>query len=335
MCWASAAANVLEWTGWGQVEGMTNTDEMFAYYQDHWTDRGGLMIYGWQWWFTGVNPSNGWRGWSQVDVAGGGFHPSENYAGLYHNDTNTAGAMATIDTYLRSGYGTTIGIYGPGGHAITVWGFTHDANDSSEYSGLYITDSDDYKYHPKAPDRLRYYEVEYSGDKWYLQNYYGSNDWYIGVVQALETTARTVGDLNDDSHVDAIDIDLLAAAIRNGVYSSNHDLNGDGRVTIADRDKLIRDILHTECGDFNLNGIVSGGDYTIWADNFAEAQVGWSTGDTNGDGVVDGVDYTNWSDMNGFVSSASRYAATPEPGTIALLFAGGGLMFTRRKSRGH
>ena len=333
MCWASAAANVLDWTGWGHVNDMTNTDEIFTYFQDHWTDQGGLMIYGWQWWFTGVNPSNGWSGWSQVDVAGGGFHPSQNYSSLYHFDSNHTSAMAAIDTYLRSGYGTTIALYGPGGHAITVWGFTYDPDNPSDYNGIYITDSDDYKHHPEAPDRLRYYEVEYSSKKWYLQSYYGSNAWYIGNVHALETTPRTPGDFDGSSNVDADDIDILAAAIRNGVNSTIHDLNGDGQVTSADKDKLIRDILHTEYGDFDLSGIVDVGDYTTWADNSGTTDAGWKNGDANGDGLVDSSDYTSWADMIGFVSGVSQRTATPEPGTIALLCTGGVLVLSRRKSR--
>ncbi|MDP6544355.1 MAG: PEP-CTERM sorting domain-containing protein [Phycisphaerae bacterium] len=333
MCWAGAAANVLEWTGWGRAGGMTSTDEMFAYYQDHWTDQGGLMIYGWQWWFTGANPSNGWPGWSQVDVAGGGFHTSENYAGIYHGSSNRTSAMSTIDTYLRSGYGTTIGLYGPGGHAVTVWGFTYNSDNPSEYNGIYLTDSDDYKYHPNAPDRLRYYEVEFSNDRWHLQSYYGSNSWYIGNVHALESVRRTPGDLDGDSNVDADDIDIIAAAIRNGEYSANHDIDGDGRVTIADRNKLIRDILHSEYGDFNLNGSVDVGDYTAWADNVGSANAGWRDGDANGDGVVDSSDYTTWADMMGFVSDVSQPAATPEPATIVLLCTGGAIVLSRRKSR--
>jgi len=334
MCWAAAASNVLEWTGWGRVNGMTTTDEMFTCYQDHWTDQGGLMIYGWQWWFTGNNPTKGWPGWSQVDVPGGAFHPSENYSAIYHYDTNQAGAMSTIDTYLRSGYGTTIGIYGPGGHAMTVWGFTYNPDDPSEYNGLYLTDSDDYKYHPKAPDRLRYYEVEHRSDKWYLQNYYGSNEWYIGTVHALDSVSRTPGDLDGDSHVDANDIDIMAAVIRNGENSTMHDLNGDGQVTSADRTKLIRDILHAEYGDFDLNGFVDSGDYTKWADNFGMVNAGWRNGDANGDGIVDTTDYTYWADMVGFVSSVSHPSTTPEPGTIVLLCTGGGaIVLSRRRPR--
>ena len=352
MCWAAAAANVLDWTGWGHVNDMTNTDQMFGYYQDHWTDQGGLMIFGWEWWFTGVNSSSGWAEWSQVDVAGGGFHPSEDYADIQHYSLNRATTMTTIDTYLRSGYGTTIGIYGPGGHAITVWGLTHDADNPSEYNGLYITDSDDYKYHPKAPDRLRYYEVEYSGDKWYLQSFYGSNDWYIGAVAALApvpTPPSAPGDLDGDNDVDAEDIDLLAAAIRGEMLSRVarvHDLNADGQVNASDMDMLIGDILGTQYGDFNLNGKTDTGDLAIWATTFLPNELdnesGWSNGDANGDGLVDSGDCGIWTttflasiltDIGGGNSDTPQYDSTPEPGTIALLCTGGVLILSRRKSR--
>ena len=341
MCWAGAAANVLDWTGWGHVAGITNADEMFGYFQDHWTDQGGQMSYGWQWWFTGANPSSGWTGWSQVDVTGGGFHQSESYSSLYHYSSNDSTAMATIDTYLRSGYGTTIGIYGPGGHAITVWGLTHDADNPSKYSGLYLTDSDDYKYHPSAPDRLRYYEVEYSSNKWYLQDYYGSDSWYIGVIAALApspTPPPAPGDLNGDNDVDAEDIDLLAAIIRGeniSAASATYDLNGDGLVNSVDKDKLIHDILGTEYGDFDLNGRVTAGDYTVWGSNFGATNAGWTDGDANGDGIVNTADYTYWGTGYGFVSTtlAPQGEATPEPGTIALLCTGGMLVLSRRRSR--
>jgi len=185
MCWAAAASNVLAWTGWGAVSGMTTSDDIFAYFQDHWTDQGGLMRYGWDWWFDGTNPSQGWDGWSQVDVPGGGFYPAENFNDYFYRTDLDSAALSAIDNYLRSGYGVSIGIYGPGGHAITVWGFNYNPSDPSDYYGIWVTDSDDSKFTDSPPDRLRYYEVEYSGGKWYLQNYYGSNSWYIGTVQAL------------------------------------------------------------------------------------------------------------------------------------------------------
>ncbi len=185
MCWAAAASNILDWTGWGHVAGMDNTDAIFQYFCDHWTDQGGLMQFGWDWWFDGTNNSQGWAGWSQEDVQGGGFYPGESIYDYYHVQNNDDQTMASIDSFLRSGFGTTVGIYGPGGHAITVWGFNYDES-SGAYNGIWVTDSDDYKYTNTPPDKLRYYEVDYQSGRWYLQDYYGSNSWYIGTVMALE-----------------------------------------------------------------------------------------------------------------------------------------------------
>jgi len=185
MCWAAAASNVLAWTGWGTVSGMTTSDQVFAYYQNHWTDQGGMMRYGWDWWFDGTNNSQGWDGWSQVDVPGGGFYPGENFNDYFFRNDSDSQALSAIDSYLHSGYGVAIGIYGPGGHAITVWGYNYNPSNPSDYYGVWVTDSDDSKSSDSPPDRLRYYEVQYSGGKWYLQNYYGSNSWYIGTVQAM------------------------------------------------------------------------------------------------------------------------------------------------------
>ena len=185
MCWAAAASNALEWTGWGLVDGMTTTDDMFQYFQDHWTDEGSLMEFGWDWWFDGTNPSEGWSGWSQVDVPGGGFYPTENFADYYHRTWEDAQTLSGIDSYLHSGYSVTLGIYGPGGHAITCWGYNYDPA-TSDYLGVWVTDSDDSKFLSDPPDAIHYYEVAYSGSAWYLQDYYGSDAWYIGEVMALE-----------------------------------------------------------------------------------------------------------------------------------------------------
>lgn len=56
-------------------------------------------------------------------------------------------------------------------------------------------------------------------------------------------------------------------------------------------------------GDANADGVVSGADYTIWADNFDNG-VGpggksWQQGDWTGEGYVTGADYTIWADNYG------------------------------------
>lgn len=69
------------------------------------------------------------------------------------------------------------------------------------------------------------------------------------------------------------------------------------------------------CGDANLDGIVSGADYTIWADHYEMPNAAYTDGDFNGDGFVSGADYTIWADHYG---DSARSAAVPEPATIAL-----------------
>ncbi len=188
LCWAATASNVLEYTGWGSVGGMTGTDEFFAYYIDHWTDVGGMMDYAWEWWFDGTNNSQGLSGWSQVDNPGGGFYPDCDFWSYYHEQWTPARALTAIDQYLRMGCGVGLALYGGGAHAISCWGYNYDPTSPSTYYGIWVSDSDDDKYYTSPPDRLRYYDVEFSStyNRWHIKDFYGSNNWYIGGVEGLE-----------------------------------------------------------------------------------------------------------------------------------------------------
>lgn len=183
MCWAASASNILAWTGWGDVAGLTNTDDIFGYFQDHWTDQGGNPYYGWDWWFDGTNDTQGTSGWSQVDIPGGGFwaHSYQFIDYVLFSSTDQF-ALDSLSYLLRHGYGVSLSLGGTGAHSMTAWGFEYDASDSGSYEGIYVTDSDDYL------NALRYYEVAYntSQDAWYLQNYYGNNGWYITEVMGLD-----------------------------------------------------------------------------------------------------------------------------------------------------
>jgi hypothetical protein len=183
MCWAAAAANVLVATGWGSVYSASE-DSIFGYYQDHWTDAGGLPEFAWEWWFDGTNAMQGESGWSQVDVAGGAFYPETIFLDYYSRTWDDALVLSAIDQYLHAGDGVTLALYGPGGHSITVWGYDYD-DATGDYLGIWVTDSDDDKTDPTPENELKYYDVLYSGDQWFLQNFYDSNDWYIGEVMAL------------------------------------------------------------------------------------------------------------------------------------------------------
>ncbi len=189
MCWAASASNVLAWTGWGVVDGMYDADEIFDYFEAHWTDEGGWQDAGWEWWFSGINVTSGW-GAAEVDVPGGGFYQRLNADDYMRSESDDTQTMQAIDEFLRAGYGCGLGIYSDTGmaHAITAWGFNYDGDESNpDYVGVWITDSDDDKSLANAPDRLRYFEVEWSaGDgRWYMQDYYGLNNVYISEVSGL------------------------------------------------------------------------------------------------------------------------------------------------------
>ena len=175
LCWAAAASNILEWTGWGAVDGMSTTDQMFAHYQSHFSNQGGNPYYAWDWWFDGTNDVQGESGWAQQDVVGGGgFWPNESIDDYRRWSGDDATAMATIDSWLHDGYGTTIHIAGPGAHLISVWGF--DTDDDGNYTGLWVTDSDDSKDgNGTRPNLLQYYDVELESGQWFLQSYWGSD----------------------------------------------------------------------------------------------------------------------------------------------------------------
>jgi len=184
LCWAAAATNVLEWTGWGLVGGMWNTDEMFQYCQDYWDDRTGWPTSAWKWWFDGT----------LADVPGGGnFWPGHTWTDYLHEENDPALALQAIDDYLHAGYGVAIGIW-DGGHVITSWGIRYDgsvdktANPGDYYLGVWVTDSDDDKWWVgpavDAPNSLKYLPVDWNGTHWNLVGGYGG--WIIGGVCGFE-----------------------------------------------------------------------------------------------------------------------------------------------------
>ena len=188
MCWAAAASNVLEWTGWGKVDGINGTDQIFAHFQDHWTDGSGWPDMAWQWWFDGTD-----RGaHSYVDVPGGGaFYTEEDWATHYHKSSILSNSMAAIDEFLHAGYGIALGLAGDANHMITGWGFNYNPDDPQDYWGVWVTDSDDDKNQTNPPDRLRYYEVEWTpgglhGGRYYLRDYFGLDNIFLANVYAFE-----------------------------------------------------------------------------------------------------------------------------------------------------
>jgi hypothetical protein len=76
-------------------------------------------------------------------------------------------------------------------------------------------------------------------------------------------------------------------------------------------------------GDYDHNGIVDAGDYTIWRDELGETGSGLAA-DGNGDNVVNATDYGLWVSNIGHTASGSgsgslTTTSVPEPSTAALM----------------
>jgi len=187
MCWAASACNVLAWTGWGRVEGMTDADLMFQYFIDHWAPTGASPNNAWQWWF---DDRQEWEPYF-VRVPGGGFYPDLSFDDYYHLTGAQSQSMSAIDGALRDGWGVSTTLYSTAAgvlpHVVTMWGASTDPTSANPdtYCGVWMTDSDDSALDPDPPDLLRYYSVVYAGGRWRLQDYYGVDTYYLGPVHAL------------------------------------------------------------------------------------------------------------------------------------------------------
>jgi len=152
---------------------------------------------------------------------------------------------------------------------------------------------------------------------------------YAVSVPVYADWVRTIvpdGDLDDSGTVDATDIDLLYDYIDSLGGSGSvppadalSDLDSDETVDGADVDFLIRKILDTEYGDFNLDLLIDTTDLTILAANFGLPGKGYGDGDANGDGQIDTTDLVILATYYGFDGTSGD--AVPEPTSIALMGA--------------
>jgi hypothetical protein len=195
LCWAATGANMMEYTGWGFVSGMDDTDDFMEYFVDHTTDYGSKIEYGLQWWFNGNLPTHT-GDWSVEDVAGGNFWASSyTWSNYVPMSSGNFSVLPDIKSYLKNGYAVGLGIHPitpPGGHGITCWGFNYDSTknpvtEANDYFlGVWVSDSDSHKGNADPDDYLRYYEVEYDSGEgyWYMPNY--GSGWKIAAVIAMK-----------------------------------------------------------------------------------------------------------------------------------------------------
>ena len=139
-----------------------------------------------------------------------------------------------------------------------------------------------------------------------------SNDQNFSIVVS-GTSAAPAGiacDFDGDGVCDGTDIDLLQANVLSGSGDTAYDLDGDGQVTIADRDEWLLVAGNENLasgnaylpGDANLDGTVDGSDFNRWNANKFSTSSNWTDGDFSLDGAIDGSDFNVWN-ANKFTAS--------------------------------
>jgi len=163
-----------------------------------------------------------------------------------------------------------------------------------------------------------------------------SGDWSSAAVAAMGNIVDTNGTVvlpewfvdpdNLNLHLTEAALAAIDAAVTLADVSEDIDR---GPRPYGDLPDMGADEFGSPMGDINYDGLVDGGDYTIWADHYGQSDVGFSGGDLNGDGVVNGGDYTLWADNYNFgVAGASP---VPEPATAVMLALGAAALLRRRR----
>jgi hypothetical protein len=151
----------------------------------------------------------------------------------------------------------------------------------------------------------------------------------------------------------SFDSSTAANPANNSSYGLGYADGADGVVAGLSSGQI--EVKYTLYGDANLDGVVSGIDFTILVGNLGKVVSGWDRGDFNYDGVVSGVDFTllvgnlgkaaNGADIalpaadlaaiDAFGAANGLMADVPEPASVSLLvMIGAGMMARRRRRSG-
>ncbi len=142
-----------------------------------------------------------------------------------------------------------------------------------------------------------------------------------------------------------------SVAASNAGYSIGYADGADGVVAGLPAGEI--EVAYTLAGDANLDGIVSGDDFTILVSNLGKSVSGWDKGDFTYDGIVSGDDFTllatnlgrtasgadvaipaaDYTALIAFAQANGLMADVPEPGTISLAAIAGFGLFGRRRAR--
>ncbi|MCA9149413.1 MAG: hypothetical protein KDA92_08950 [Planctomycetales bacterium] len=158
-------------------------------------------------------------------------------------------------------------------------------------------------------------------------------------VRLANLNAGIAGDFDKNGTLDAADVDLLTAAIRNGGGDVQFDVSQDGQVDSADLSVWVEELKHTYFGDANLDGEFNTTDLVVVfaAGEFEDAVAGnstWGEGDWDGDGDFSTTDIVKAFQGGGFeLGQRPAVSAVPEPtwSSLCVIWMLAALSWSRRR----
>ncbi len=172
---------------------------------------------------------------------------------------------------------------------------------------------------------------------------YGANSDPIATIRAYLTTGRNGGSWT------GLGIQSSSAAANSSYALGYADSADDGNPAGLASGTI--EIMYTLLGDANLDGVVSGDDFSILAANLGKSVSGWDAADFNYDGVVNGDDFAALVDnlgkqanganvvlpasdlaaIDAFAATNGLMADVPEPAALGLIVLGGAAILCRRR----
>lgn len=156
--------------------------------------------------------------------------------------------------------------------------------------------------------------------------YFGAGDNFVdwSIYEATWVSESISGDYNFDGVLDANDIHLLSAAIRDSNTDSEFDLNNDSLVDQRDLNVWVTELRQTWFGDSNLDGVFDSADFVaVFTSGQYEDGIpmnsNWATGDWTGDAEFTSADLVVAFQDGGFERGQRAAYVVPEPSDILLL----------------